>query len=185
MTLDQALAYLETTARVSCPQITCEQAAEIEAWLSCQRQHIDSLCRELTTVEKERDEALAKLREVERERDDSVFSLYEATVDDLVREREDRETDCQVACGFAWDAGRRMARLEQQRDTAMTAHGHLMQAACGFAWDCGREMARLEWCVAYQLELIAHQGREFQRLIVEQIEVGEDCDASDYERPGR
>lgn len=31
MTLEQALQYLEITSRVSCPQITCDQALEIAA----------------------------------------------------------------------------------------------------------------------------------------------------------
>lgn len=114
MTLEQALQYLETTARVSCPQITCEQAREIaelirreNAYWNNEVSVSSNAINQLSAAEKERDEALAKLREVERGRDEVIAELKAmAGVD------EEWERDNQTACGFAWDCGREMAALE-------------------------------------------------------------------------
>lgn len=80
MTLDDALQYLETTARVSCPQITCEQAGEIAGLLrDLSDQHQVDIAEMVSwkihaQVLHERDEALTKLREVERERDEATYT---------------------------------------------------------------------------------------------------------------
>lgn len=65
MSLTEALQYLETTARVSCPQITCDQAREIAGLM---RDLADQHQVDIAEVLHERDEARAKLREVERDR---------------------------------------------------------------------------------------------------------------------
>ena len=62
MTISEALQYLETTARVSCPQITCDQAREIAELMR------DLSWKTYAQVLHERDDALAKLREVEMDR---------------------------------------------------------------------------------------------------------------------
>ena len=41
MTLTDALQYLETTSRVSCPQITCDHAREIAELMREQQRHVD------------------------------------------------------------------------------------------------------------------------------------------------
>lgn len=70
--LDEILHYLDTTSRVSCPSITCEQAAEIASWLRGEKYDYEH----------------------------ARFKL----------------PDCghvgDVACGFAWDCGREMAKEE-------------------------------------------------------------------------
>ena len=80
MTLDQALAYLETTARVSCPQITCEQAGEIaELMRGLSDQHQVDIAEMVSwkvyaATRHDYDQALTKLREVERERDEATYT---------------------------------------------------------------------------------------------------------------
>lgn len=74
MTLTEALQYLETTSRVSCPQITCDQAREIaELMRDLADQHQVDIAEMVSwkihaQVLHERDDARAKLREVERDR---------------------------------------------------------------------------------------------------------------------
>jgi len=82
MTLTEALLYLETTARVSCPQITCEQAGEIAGLLrDLSDQHQVDIAEMVSwkihaQVLHERDEALAKLRKAEREWDECGLQAF-------------------------------------------------------------------------------------------------------------
>ena len=180
MKLEQALQYLETTARVSCPQITCDQAREIAELMACIRRDRDwwendaneaelerwaeidcgqpDICAKApgcqkhwalraSELAKERDEARAKLREVEGERN-AWFSVYEEAADD-------RERYAQAACGFAWDAGREMARLDDK---------------------------------AHEFDAELYKAREYinQQARIRAIEImSEDFDASDYAKPGK
>jgi len=154
MTLEQALAYLETTARVSCPQITCEQAGEIAG-----------LLRDLS------DQHLARQRQA---------------IDALMSERDDRERDGQMACGFAWDCGREMARLEEclqqcglqafmRNRSPEEVAGHMRYIAD--SWDLERKRLIDALCKRGECRHFVCPGKG--------IEPGEDFDVDDYAKTGR
>lgn len=149
---NEILHYLDTTSRVSCPQITCEQAAGIAA-------------------------LLRKANSYEDCGQDGVCAISPGCNRhflDFNRELAVRLTDkqsLQEACGFAWDCGREIAATQSEasinslglaRDlkncrAAATALADALDkshetenVACGFAWDCGREISDQIW-VAEQL----------------------------------
>ncbi len=136
MSLTEALQYLETTSRVSCPQITCDQAREIAELMACIRRDRDWWENDANEAELERwaeidcgqPDICAKapgcqkhwaLRasELAKERDEARAKLREmegernAWFSVYEEAADDRERYAQTACGFAWDAGREMAAL--------------------------------------------------------------------------
>lgn len=93
--LNEILHYLDTTSRVSCPQITCEQAAVIAA-------------------------LLRKANSYEDCGQDGVCAISPGCNRhflDFNRELAVRLTDkqsLQEACGFAWDCGREIAATQSE-----------------------------------------------------------------------
>lgn len=118
MTLTEALQYLDTTARVSCPEITCERAAELaevmrdmdrtekrhaREWsdLLGMRDYWDSrmvgLERQVEALKKERDEARREVKRLEEklersyEANESVRSQIGKAVSDVEVDASDYE----------------------------------------------------------------------------------------------
>lgn len=93
-TLPEIIHYLDTTARVSCPQITCEQAAE------------------LAEVLREYSEENSQLCDQYNELSDAVGEHEKAYGVEALNRIDQRLDDTeQAACGFAWDCGREIGRL--------------------------------------------------------------------------
>ncbi len=182
MTLDQALLYLETTARVSCPQITCDQAREIAELMR------DLSWKTYAQVLRERDEAQAKLREVERERraeiDCGQSDLcakppgcqrhWAERASELAKERDEARAKLREMEGErnAWFSVYEEAADDRER---------YAQTACGFAWDAGREMAALMAEVT-KAERDALRA-EMEALRLMPVEAAPDFDADDYAKP--
>ncbi len=100
MTLPEILHYLDTTSRVSCPQITCEQAAEIAEML--------------------RDGSVSFYRGVIHSLDCTfgemgVGLVYCPPGNPCLTCKAEGAGD--IACGFAWDCGREVALLERVTDS--------------------------------------------------------------------
>lgn len=112
MTLDQALAYLETTARVSCPQITCEQAAEIaELMRDLSDQHQVDIAEMVSwkvyaATRHNYDQALTKLKAVKwsLKTTDELFAECQLG---LVQARQERD-----------EALKKLREVERERDEA-------------------------------------------------------------------
>ena len=210
MNLTEALQYLETTARVSCPQITCEQAAKIAELMRDLQQENDEITSEQCALEGQRNEAwdrneyllterdnfVAQLREVEKERDEARDGRDEAEeqanaslsqADQWHREfirltKQSARTE-QAACGFAWDAGREMAALEETKSGPCTRLVCLQGIAQGAP--TGARLTADEF-MAWLKRVGEHwKDKDWRKELGREIEVGEDFDASDYERPGR
>jgi len=206
MNLQDALHYLDTTSRVSCPQITCEQAAELAALLRAQKQALEH----------------------ERNERDSLHQTLVGHFVELTQSHEKVGVDCfffqQKACGFAWDAGADMAMLKHlvdalrkqndeleqaleyernERDDLDERHQRLVedydslegsieesegQSACGFAWDAGREIAERDaaiWAihVANFKRYGAHPGSD--KHGAPRLEATGDIDPGVYEGTGK
>lgn len=191
MTLDQALAYLETTSRVSCPQITCDQAREIAGLM---RDLADQHQVDIAEVIHERDEARAKLREAERECDEAKAECE--------RERTARnhwKSQAEVRLAMERTASEFSLMHQVAKDKAWSAvadeqaaHERTKQEACGYAWDLGAEMARPEGerrADEFMAWLHKHgehwKDKDWRKELGREIEVGEDFDADDYAKPGR
>ncbi len=188
MKLEQALQYLETTARVSCPQITCDQAREIAELMR------DLSWKTYAQVLRERDEARAKLREVERKRDAEVDCGQEGEcakppgcqkhwafkASELVRERNEIHArfslfDCEDGCGcgdrHCWRPGRADTRcITCKLIDSLEETEEVRQAACGFAWDAGREMAVAENTAAFWEAQHAAQKRYHRMVAADKAE---------------
>lgn len=167
--LDDTLNYLDTTSRVSCPQITCEQAAEIAALLreysednSQLRDDYNDL---IDFVDEQRDVACgfafdAGLQIIHLEdglncgQPGPSGSLRCACWATPCREHHHRyygELAQQAACGFAWDCGREMAGLQVRHE--LNAE-RIKQEACGYAWDLGEIQAH-EVLISKKYSLVA------------------------------
>ena len=166
MTLDQALAYLETTARVSCPQITCEQAAEIAELIRSERLPNEWLRQACELARRQRDEAEASERKFVRERDDALTQLKAANGQLAANEEVQRVMREMIEAANK----ERDEALAKLREMKVISH----QKEMGLLARLRDDLCRLGQCEHFVCDRASRE-----------IEVGEDCDASDYERPGR
>lgn len=159
--LDEILHYLDTTSRVSCPTITCEQAAEIAAYLREQENVLEWMRNKEDALDQ-----LAPPSEIPRTKDEARefwhrLRSMKHRIDELECEVQDARNEMSfsddVACGFAWDCGREIADWKEHAlylergmfatnvrfSQARVERNEIANTACGFAWDAGRREAEL------------------------------------------
>jgi len=197
-TIDELLQYLDTTARVSCPEITCQRAAELAEVMRNMNAKFDQrMLSVLADHSKERAE-LIRSRNVEIERRDSFenksWSLI-LKVEAAEKERDEARRELAAERERLSSVRQLLKVAEKMYDecanmltTEREAHEKTKQSACGFAWDVGAEMSRNDgYCMRRPdgtiecRRFVCHQPCAARPGAVSDVEV----DASDYERPGK
>ena len=176
MKLERALQYLETTSRVSCPQITCDQAREIAELMACIRRDRDWWENDANEAELER------WAEIDCGQPDICAKApgcqkhWALRASELAKERDEARAKLREMEGErnAWFSVYEEAADDRER---------YAQTACGFAWDAGREMAALMAEVT-KAERDALRA-EMEALRLMPVEAAPDFDADDYAKPGK
>lgn len=162
-----------------------QRIGEVGAAMDSMRVVIDTLRAQLREAERERDglkEALdvdpnvewqRRCLIAEKEQNEGWFQFANVS-NELSDTRRDHEILRQIACGFAWDAGREMAVAENtaafwEAQHAAQKRYHRMVAA-----DKAEEVDRLQ-----------EQAESLRRQLDAPVEAAPDFDADDYAKPGK
>lgn len=213
--LEKILHYLDTTSRVSCPQITQAQAAEIAAILRRHVAEFDKVesvacgisfdaIRHITDIKAERTELKKRLEKLKQPSGRDPAKYSDCPGCDLCEFTRDISPG-DIACGFAFDAGIQMVHLEDGLDCGRfnqaprcdwwsepcRAHSggywqRFAQEACGFAWDAGREMADTETRLAKARDNAKYwMAKAINRRRIDREEATGDIDPGIYEGTGK
>ncbi len=143
MTLENILHYLDTTARVSCPSITCEQAEEIATLLRSEESPLvnRTLKKWLEEANRDRGELTKQVYKLQSE-----VEVLEGDLSGCEFQLHEAENLQQAACGFAWDCGRELERqFSKYRDCGQ-------DKVCEFSPGCNRHWEERNRELARELE---------------------------------